>query len=244
LTRRVYTQASAIPRPEVASLIRLEGVTKDYPIGEGHVRALDGVDLEIGKGEILAVMGPSGSGKSTLLNMMGCIDRPTSGSVHFDGADVSALPDGELTRLRLKRVGFVFQQFYLIPTLKAAENVELPMREAKVPRAERQERAAKLLGDLGLSKRLEHYPSQLSGGEQQRVAIARALANKPEVILGDEPTGELDSHTAEEILGLLSELNRAGITVVLVTHDPRVAAYGKRTVDILDGRVVSDRRHG
>ena len=224
-------------------MIKLEGVTKDYLVGEGHVRALDGVTLEIKKGEILSVMGPSGSGKSTLLNMIGCIDRPTSGSVHFDGQDVSTMNDKELTKLRLKRVGFVFQQFYLIPTLKAFENVELPMREAKVPRAERQERARKLLGDLGLSKRLEHYPAQLSGGEQQRVAIARALSNKPEVILGDEPTGELDSHTAEEILGLLSELNGTGITVVLVTHDPRVSAYGKRTVEILDGKVVGDRAH-
>ena len=225
-------------------MIRLDGVTKDYPVGEGHVRALDGVTLEIQKGEILAVMGPSGSGKSTLLNMIGCIDRPTEGSVHFDGADVSKMNDAELTRLRLKRVGFVFQQFYLIPTLTAEEHVELPMREARVPRAQRQERAKKLLTDLGLGKRLTHFPAQLSGGEQQRVAIARALSNKPEVILGDEPTGELDSHTAEEILGLLSTLNQSGITVVLVTHDPRVSAYGKRTVDILDGRVVSDRKHG
>jgi putative ABC transport system ATP-binding protein len=218
-------------------------VTKDYAVGEGRVRALDSVTLEIKKGEILAVMGPSGSGKSTLLNMIGCIDRPTEGTVRFDGQDVSAMRDADLTRLRLKRVGFVFQQFYLIPTLTALENVELPMREARVPRAERQERAGKLLGDLGLEKRLAHFPSQLSGGEQQRVAIARALANRPEVILGDEPTGELDSHTAEEILALLSALNRAGITVVLVTHDPRVAAYGRRTVEILDGRVVADRAH-
>jgi putative ABC transport system ATP-binding protein len=228
----------------VASLIRLQGVTKDYKVGETQVRALDGVDLAIERGEILAVMGPSGSGKSTLLNMVGCIDRPTGGTVEFDGQDVSTFDDRALTRLRLKRVGFVFQQFYLIPTLNALENVELPMREARMARADRQARAAELLGKLGLSKRLEHFPSQLSGGEQQRVAIARALANKPEVILGDEPTGELDSHTAEEILTLLSELNRTGITVVLVTHDPNVAAYGKRTVSLLDGRLVEDRMHG
>ena len=225
----------------VAGFIRLEGVTKDYKVGETLVRALDGVTLSIEKGEIVAVMGPSGSGKSTLLHLIGCIDRPTEGAVHFDGADVSTMGDGDLTRLRLKRVGLVFQQFYLIPTLKAVENVELPMREARLPRAERQARARELLERLGLSKRLEHYPSQLSGGEQQRVAIARALANKPEVILGDEPTGELDSHTAEEILSLLSDLNREGITVILVTHDPRVAAYGKRQVELLDGKVVEDR---
>jgi ABC-type lipoprotein export system ATPase subunit len=174
--------------------------------------------------------------------MVACIDRPTSGTMSFDGVDVSKLDDGALTKLRLRRVGLVFQQFYLIPTLKAIENVELPMREARVPRAKRQERAKELLEGLGLGKRLMHYPSQLSGGEQQRVAIARALANKPEVILGDEPTGELDSKTAEEILTLLQGLNEEGHTVVLVTHDPRVAAHGTRTVELLDGRVVADRR--
>ena len=226
----------------MGGLIRLAGVTKDYTVGETLVRALDDVSLTIEKGEILAVMGPSGSGKSTLLNLIGCIDRPTKGRLTFDGEDVAGMDDRALTQLRLRRVGFVFQQFYLIPTLTAYENVELPMREARVPRPERQARAGELLERLGLGKRQAHRPPQLSGGEQQRVAIARALANKPEVILGDEPTGELDSHTAEEILSLLSDLNREGITVVLVTHDPRVSVYGKRTVSLLDGRVVDDRR--
>jgi len=226
----------------VGGLIRLAGVTKDYTVGETLVRALDDVSLTIEKGEILAVMGPSGSGKSTLLNLIGCIDRPTKGRLTFDGEDVAGMDDRALTQLRLRRVGFVFQQFYLIPTLTAYENVELPMKEARVPRPERQARAGELLERLGLGKRQAHRPPQLSGGEQQRVAIARALANKPEVILGDEPTGELDSHTAEEILSLLSDLNREGITVVLVTHDPRVSVYGKRTVSLLDGRVVDDRR--
>ena len=226
----------------MGGLIRLAGVTKDYTVGETLVRALDDVSLTIEKGEILAVMGPSGSGKSTLLNLIGCIDRPTKGRLTFDGEDVAGMDDRALTQLRLRRVGFVFQQFYLIPTLTAYENVELPMKEARVPRPERQARAGELLERLGLGKRLTHRPPQLSGGEQQRVAIARALANKPEVILGDEPTGELDSHTAEEILSLLSDLNREGITVVLVTHDPRVSVYGKRTVSLLDGRVVDDRR--
>ncbi len=226
----------------MAPLIRLDGVSKEYEVGESLVHALDDVTLTIDKGEILAVMGPSGSGKSTLLNMIGCIDRPTRGTLTFDGRDVSAMDDGALAKLRLRRIGFVFQQFYLIPTLTALENVELPMREAKVPRADRQARAKELLERLGLNRRLQHRPPQLSGGEQQRVAIARALSNKPEVILGDEPTGELDSRTAEEILNLLGDLNREGITVVLVTHDARVAAHGDRTVSLLDGRVVEDKR--
>jgi putative ABC transport system ATP-binding protein len=229
-------------RTGVDGLIRLEDVTKHYRVGENLVRALDGVTLSIDKGEFVTVMGPSGSGKSTLLHLVACIDQPTSGRVHFDGQDVSNLDEGALTRLRLKRVGLVFQQFYLIPTLKAIENVELPMREARVPRAKRLQRATELLEGLGLRGRLEHYPSQLSGGEQQRVAIARALANEPEVILGDEPTGELDSKTAQEILGLFRRLNDQGITIVLVTHDVRVAAHARRTVELLDGRVVADRR--
>ena len=209
-------------------------------MGDNLVRALDGVTLSIEKGEFVAVMGPSGSGKSTLLHMIACIDTPTGGALSFDGQDVGKLKDGALTRLRLKRVGLVFQQFYLIPTLKALENVELPMREAKVARADRHARARQLLGQMGLEKRTEHYPSQLSGGEQQRVAIARALANRPEVILADEPTGELDSKTADEILALFEDLNANGLTIVLVTHDARVAARGSRLVELLDGKVVKD----
>jgi len=209
-------------------------------VGDNLVRALDGVTLSIEKGEFVAVMGPSGSGKSTLLHMIACIDTPTDGALSFDGQDVGKLKDGALTRLRLKRVGLVFQQFYLIPTLKALENVELPMREAKVARADRHARARQLLGQMGLEKRTEHYPSQLSGGEQQRVAIARALANRPEVILADEPTGELDSKTADEILALFEDLNANGLTIVLVTHDARVAARGSRLVELLDGKVVKD----
>jgi putative ABC transport system ATP-binding protein len=223
-------------------MIRLDGVTKHYRVGGSLVKALDGVSLEVARGDFLAVMGPSGSGKSTLLHLIGCIDTPTSGTLSFDGQDVGQLKDGDLTRLRLKRVGLVFQQFYLIPTLTALENVELPMREAGVARAQRHQRAQELLGQMGLAGRLEHYPTQLSGGEQQRVAIARALSNRPEVILADEPTGELDSRTADEILSLLERLNRDGMTVVLVTHDARVAARGSRRVELLDGRVVADTR--
>jgi putative ABC transport system ATP-binding protein len=211
-------------------------------VGDNLVRALDGVTLSIEKGEFVAVMGPSGSGKSTLLHMIACIDTPTDGALFFGGQDVGKLKDGALTRLRLKRVGLVFQQFYLIPTLKALENVELPMREAKVARADRHARARQLLAQMGLEKRAEHYPSQLSGGEQQRVAIARAMANRPEVILADEPTGELDSKTADEILTLFEELNAQGLTIVLVTHDARVAARGSRLVELLDGKVVKDTR--
>jgi putative ABC transport system ATP-binding protein len=233
---------SRAPPGRETPTIRLDRVSKHYKVGAALVRALDGVSLSIDKGEFVAVMGPSGSGKSTLLHLMGCIDTPTSGELRFDGQDVSGLKDADLTRLRLKRVGLIFQQFYLIPTLKAIENVELPMREAGLPRAERHARAKGLLEQMGLGPRLEHYPSQLSGGEQQRVAIARALANRPEVVLADEPTGELDSKTADEILALLERLNRDGLTVVLVTHDPRVAARGSRRVELLDGRVVADRR--
>jgi putative ABC transport system ATP-binding protein len=222
-------------------LIRLNDVKRLYHVGDSTVHALDGVTLSIGKGEFVAVMGPSGSGKSTLLNLVGCIDHPTSGSVKFDGQDVTTLDDRALTKLRLRRIGFVFQQFYLIPTLTAVENVVLPMREARVPRAQRDARASELLERFKITARRDHYPSQLSGGEQQRVAIARALANRPAVILGDEPTGELDSITAEEILGYLLELNGEGLTVILVTHDPRVAGWGQRTVQLLDGKVVSDR---
>ncbi len=241
--RSVYTQRGSIRRVLQTGgtpLIRLEGVTKHYTVGGSLVKALDGVTLPIEKGEFVAVMGPSGSGKSTLLHVIGCIDTPTSGTLWFDGQDVSKLRNGDLTRLRLRRVGLIFQQFYLIPTLKAVENVELPMREARVARAQRHTRARELLEQMGLAGRLEHYPSQLSGGEQQRVAIARALANRPDVVLADEPTGELDSKTADEILSLLGRLNRDGLTIVLVTHAARVAARGSRRVELLDGQVVSD----
>ncbi len=222
-------------------MIRLENVSKIYRMGERHIKALDSVSLELKKGDFISVIGPSGSGKSTLLHIMGLIDTPTRGRVIFDGEDVSDLKERQLSRLRLRKIGFVFQQFYLLPTLTALENVELPMKEAKVPRKERRDRAMKLLEEVGLGDRMEHYPRQLSGGEQQRVAIARALANNPEIILADEPTGEVDSRTSERIMETFQKLNReGGITLVVVTHDPNVAKKAKRTLKMRDGRIEDE----
>lgn len=222
-------------------MITLKKVTKVYKMGDSDVVALDRMDLEIKQGECVAIMGPSGSGKSTLLNIIGCIDIPTSGKVRFNGEDVSKLKDARLTKIRLMHIGFVFQQFYLIPTLTAAENIMLPMREAGVKKAEMKSRAEELLATVKLEKRANHYPNQLSGGEQQRVAIARALANNPEVILADEPTGELDTKTAKRIIGLLRALNRTDkITLIIVTHDPKVANSTDRIIVLEDGRILSD----
>jgi putative ABC transport system ATP-binding protein len=223
------------------ALIDLSKVSKFYKMGDTTVTALDKLDLAIKRGELLSVMGPSGSGKSTLLNIIGCIDNPTDGNVCIGGRDVSRLKDAELTKIRLTEIGFIFQQFYLIPTLTAYENIELPMREAKVPNDERRRRTLELLELVGLRDRDRHYPNQLSGGEQQRVAIARALANNPILILADEPTGELDTKTAMKIIDLLKELNaKNGITVIIVTHDPRIANETNRVVTLQDGTVVGD----
>jgi len=220
-------------------MIELDDVVKVYELGETEVHALNHVTLSIEKEEFVAIVGPSGSGKSTLLNLVGCIDQPSSGRVMLEGQDVTSLKDRELTDIRLRKIGFIFQQFYLIPTLTALENVELPMKEAKVPRAERAERARSLLDRMGLGNRVKHFPNQLSGGEQQRVAIARALANRPHLILADEPTGEVDSKTAEMIVGILKGLNEEeGITVVLVTHDQSMAGYAQRVVKMHDGRIA------
>jgi putative ABC transport system ATP-binding protein len=222
--------------------VRMRDLRKTYRIGETKIRALDGVDLEVECGQFVSIMGPSGSGKSTLLNVMGCIDTPTSGSLQIMGQEVSSLRDRELTSVRLHTIGFIFQQFYLIPTLNALENVELPMKEARVPRQERHQRATGLLDMVGLSKRFRHLPNQLSGGEQQRVAIARALANEPRILLADEPTGEVDSRTSDNILGILEELNRErGLTMVVVSHDPTVANRAPRRLSMVDGRIVGDR---
>jgi putative ABC transport system ATP-binding protein len=222
-------------------LIVLKGVSKYYKMGETTVTALDKMDLTIKVGELLAVMGPSGSGKSTLLNIIGCIDSPNEGHVSIGGRDVSKLKDSELTKIRLTEIGFIFQQFYLIPTLTAFENIELPMREARLSHEDRTKRVRELLDLVGLKDREKHYPNQLSGGEQQRVAIARALANKPLLILADEPTGELDTKTAMRIIELLKELNsKQRITVIIVTHDPRVANETKRIITLQDGAVLGD----
>ncbi len=223
-------------------VIRLRGVTKVYPMGEGEVRALSGVDLDIAHGEYVGVMGPSGSGKTTLMEILGCLSRPTSGSYEFDGRRVDAVDDVALATVRGERIGFVFQMFNLLPRLTAVENVELPMLYRRVGRRERRERATALLERVGLAARAHHRPSELSGGERQRVAIARALVNRPSVILADEPTGNLDTATGMSILELLERLHAEGQTLVLVTHDPAIGARVARAVRLRDGAVERDER--
>ena len=224
----------------MTSLVRVEGVRRDYRLGAEVVHAVRGVDLSIDAGESVAIVGPSGCGKSTLLNLLGAIDAPSAGRVLVKGRDVSALGDREATRFRLMEVGFVFQRFYLVPALTARENIELPLAEAGVDKADRRKRAMELLGYVGLAGRERHRPAQLSGGEQQRVAIARALANRPVLLLADEPTGELDARTGAEIIALLTRLNREGTTLVVVTHDEQLAASARRVVHMRDGVVIDD----
>jgi putative ABC transport system ATP-binding protein len=216
-------------------VISLRDVRRDYQLGAETVHAVRGVSLDVAAGEWVAVVGPSGCGKSTLLHLLGAIDRPSSGTIRLRGEDVGALPDAQATGFRLRHVGFVFQRFYLMPTLSARENVELPMAEARVPKRERIERARELLAYVGLGAREGHRPAQLSGGEQQRVAIARALANRPALLLADEPTGELDARTGQEIVALLGRLNADGTTIVVVTHDESLARAARRVVHMRDG---------
>jgi putative ABC transport system ATP-binding protein len=211
-----------------------------FPMSAGPVAALREVTLAIAAGEYLGVVGPSGCGKSTLLHVLGCVDTPTSGEVRFNGREVATLPDAERSRLRLREIGFVFQRFFLLPMLTAFENVELPQAEAGVSKPERRERTRELLDYVGLAKRSGHRPSELSGGEMQRVAIARALANRPRLLLADEPTGELDQATGDQIVSLLDQLHAQGTAVVVVTHDQAVAAQAHRLIRMRDGRVVED----
>lgn len=221
-------------------MLKLDQVTRHFPMGETVVKALDGLSLTIKSGELLAIMGPSGSGKSTLMNVLGLLDRPNSGSYSLRGRVVSDLDDDELSRLRNKEIGFIFQTFNLLPRLTALSNVELPMLYAQLGPAERRRRAESLLEQVGLQERMDHRPNQLSGGQRQRVAIARALVNDPALILADEPTGNLDSTTAREILSLLVDLNRQGNTIVLVTHDAEVAKVAHRTILLRDGRITAE----
>jgi len=221
-------------------LVRARDVRRDYPLEREAVHALRGVSLEIEKGEYLAIVGPSGCGKSSLLNLLGAIDAPTSGSIEIEGRNVGTLGDREVTEFRLRQIGFVFQRFYLLPILTARENVELPMAEAGVSAAQRRERSLELLRYVDLADRVKHRPAQLSGGEQQRVAIARALANRPSLLLADEPTGELDAKTGQEIISLFGRLNADGTTVVVVTHDESLARAARRVVHMRDGEIVHD----
>jgi putative ABC transport system ATP-binding protein len=223
-------------------LIEVEDLTKDYVLGDNVVHALAGVSLQIEAGEFVAVMGPSGSGKSTFMNMIGCLDRPTAGSYRLAGEDVARMSADELAAVRNRRIGFVFQQFNLLARTSALENVELPLMYANVAVQERHARARDKLKLVGLGERADHQPSQLSGGQQQRVAIARALVNDPALILADEPTGALDSRTSIEIMVLMQELNRNGMTIVLVTHEHDIAEFASRHVMFRDGRIVADER--
>ncbi|TMQ68790.1 MAG: ABC transporter ATP-binding protein [Candidatus Eisenbacteria bacterium] len=221
-------------------MIRLDHVSRVYQVGESQVRALDDVSLAIARGEFAAVMGPSGSGKSTMLNVLGCLDTPTSGSYLLDGERVEGLSEDRLAEVRQKRIGFIFQSFHLVPRMTAARNVELPMIFAGVEPRLRGERVQARLEAVGLGPRAHHRPDQLSGGERQRVAIARAMVMEPSILLADEPTGNLDSRSGDEIVALLERLNQAGLTVVIVTHDPRVAAHARRVLRMSDGRLVEE----
>jgi putative ABC transport system ATP-binding protein len=223
-------------------LLQLEGITKVYATGATAVRALRGVSLTVERGDFVAVMGASGSGKSTLMNIIGCLDRPTSGRYLFEGRDVSGLPRDSLARLRNRALGFVFQSFNLLPRTSALENVELPLLYAGVHRRERARRATEALRKVGLGDRLSHTPSQLSGGQQQRVAIARALVARPRLIVADEPTGNLDTRTSQEVMALLLALGESGITVVLVTHEAEIAAHAARVLTVRDGQILGDVR--
>jgi putative ABC transport system ATP-binding protein len=228
----------------MTTLLETENLTKHYPMGDAVVRALDGVSIAISEGELVALLGTSGSGKSTLLNLIAGLDHPTSGTVSINGTDISKMSREQLSRHRRENVGMIFQSFNLVSTMTALENVTLAMMFAGVPKTEREQRAAQLLESTGLKGRQRHRPKELSGGEQQRVAISRALANKPRVLLADEPTGNLDSRTSREIMELLKGLNeREGITIVLVTHDANLAAqYARRTITMMDGAVQSESR--
>ena len=221
-------------------VIDIENITKDYVMGEEIVRALRDISLQIRRNEYLAVMGPSGSGKSTLMNMLGCLDTPTSGRYEFNGRNVAEMDDDELAAIRNREIGFVFQMFNLLPRATSLRNVELPLIYAGMDPEAREERATQALTDVGLGDRIQHKPNELSGGQRQRVAIARALVNNPSIILADEPTGNLDSKTGEEIMALLEDLYQRGHTIVLVTHERDIAAHARRTIHLRDGVVESD----
>lgn len=226
----------------MSSVIKIRGIKRDFPLGQEVVKVLKGIDLDIEKGEYVALMGPSGSGKSTLMNLLGCLDTPTSGSYMLNGKDVSNMTDDELAEIRNTEIGFVFQTFNLLPRTTALENVALPMIYAGATKGQRAERASEVLTDVGLADRMDHKPNQLSGGQRQRVAVGRALVNKPSIILADEPTGNLDSKTSAEIMDLFDEIHAAGNTVIIVTHEEDIAEHAHRVIRLMDGMVESDIR--
>jgi putative ABC transport system ATP-binding protein len=232
------------PEPTVRTadgdVIRLEHVSRVYQVGESEVRALDDVSLTITRGELTALMGPSGSGKSTMLNVLGCLDTPTSGAYILEGEAVQSLSEDRLAEVRQKRIGFIFQSYHLVGRMTAARNVELPLIFAGVEPRVRREKVRVALESVGLAHRIQHRPDQLSGGERQRVAIARAMVMEPSILLADEPTGNLDARSGEEIVALLERLNRGGLTIVLVTHDPRVASHARRVLRMRDGQIVEE----
>jgi len=221
-------------------MIALRGLVKNYQVGTQIVQALRGIDLEINKGEYVAIMGPSGSGKSTLMNILGALDTPTSGHYYLNGTDVSQMVDDDLAKIRNREIGFIFQTFNLLPRYDALENVTLPMIYGGIPKHERRDRAVKVLENVGLADRITHKPNELSGGQRQRVAVARALVNNPSIILADEPTGNLDSKTSIDIMKLIGDIHEMGNTIIVVTHEEDIARRAQRIIRLLDGRIASD----
>lgn len=224
-------------------MITLQKLMKIYPMGDSTVHALDGVSLFIGQGEFVAITGPSGSGKSTLMNILGCLDRPTSGSYQLDGAEVAMLDDDQLALTRNKKIGFVFQNFNLLPRISALHNIALPLVYAGVAEQERLSRSLAVLTKVGLAERSDHRPNELSGGQRQRIAIARALVNDPAILIADEPTGNLDTKSSLEIMDIFCDLHKQGRTIIMVTHEPDIAAYAERVVHVRDGRIVKDEQN-
>lgn len=227
----------------MSSVIKIRQITRDFPLGQEIVKVLKGIDLDIERGEYVALMGPSGSGKSTLMNLLGCLDTPTSGIYELNGTNVSTMTDDELAEIRNKEIGFVFQTFNLLPRTTALDNVALPMVYAGASKSERDKRASEVLQSVGLADRMDHKPNQLSGGQRQRVAVGRALVNKPSIILADEPTGNLDTKTSVEIMALFDEIHQAGNTVIIVTHEEDIAQRAKRIIRLRDGVIESDTKN-